>query len=127
MIRNAKDLLKKVGCEDNEVYELHLDHERKFRYISGNVQIILTADVCMDEMIQGNKICLIRDCDYRVHNYFKYNNKTIFSNDMKYLIHALGGKNELNLEKQESEIQIVKYVLDTEVEDIENRNIEYKE
>lgn len=62
-------------------------------------------------MIQGNKICLIRDCDYRVHNYFRYNNKTIFSNDMKYLIHALGGKNELNLEKQESEIQIVKGVL----------------
>ena len=173
MIRNAKDLLRKVGCEDNTVYELQLDHARKFRYISAgmqfmirilnmlyyipsnsvllidapfskldvnmikflstvmkklsNVQIILTANMAESEMLHGNKIYLERNSDYRLPNYFRYTRKTIFSNDMKYLIHTLGDKNELKLKKQEPEIQIVKYVLDTEVEDIENRNIEYKE
>ena len=173
MITNAKDLLRKVGCEDNKIYELHIDNERKFRYISGglqfairflnmlhyiptnsillidspfskldsnmtnllltvmkklsNVQIILTANIVKGEMLQGNKIYLERNSDYRLHNYFRYTSKTIFSNDMKNLIHTLGNKNMLELKKQEPEIQIVKYVLDTEVEDTENRNTEYKE
>lgn len=173
MVRNAKNLLRRIRYEDNEVYKEYFDGERKFRYISegvqfiirvlnmlyyipansvllidepfsmldsnmteilftvmrrlSDVQIVLTANMYEDEIVQGNKIYLERNCDCRVHNFFRFTNKAIFGKSMKYLIDTLDDKNELQLKNHEPEEQIVKYVLDTEVEDIENRNTEYKE
>lgn len=178
MVKNAVDLLKKNGYEDDEIFEKYFNFKGEFQFISEGmqsvirilnmlyyipdnsvlllddpfamldinsvemlltvmrklqtVQIILSANMYEGERIQGNKIYLERDFDDRFLNYPHFKYKEMFAGDMKRIIHNLQGAEEQRieksiLEKQDSEPQIVKYVLGEEVEEIENRNIEFKE
>lgn len=83
-----------------------------------DVQIILTATI--NEEIETNVICLRRTCKNIISTRPQFDYKKVFNNNMKQLMSGQE-KNE------EEEKVIIKYILDQEVKEVENRNIEYKE
>jgi len=83
-----------------------------------DVQIILTTTI--NEEIETNVICLRRICKNIISTRPQFDYKKVFNNNMKQL---MSGQ-----EKNEEEAKvIIKYILNQEVKEVENRNIEYKE
>ncbi len=88
-----------------------------------NIQFILTANSRQDVNIDYNKIILEANHEYSPKNKgpsFSY--KKIFNNDIKFFpIHSEDEKPNLNYKP------IIKYELNKEIDEVENRNVEFKE
>lgn len=88
-----------------------------------NIQFILTANMMRDSNIDYNRVLLEAKYEYPpVYKGPDFTYRRIFSDDMKLLSGLSDDK-----ERNSNDRHIIKYELDKEIDEVENRNVEFKE